>query len=1004
MRSKLLRILCLALVLAALIPYAAACKKDPEQPENPEPSPTPEGEPVVQDNYLFKLNEIEASEIKLLDYSSEALIAANPSKNLPSITTVKDGIEVLEWTPVDSSRGMSFNLPAEVNLMSATVIRFSIYSEESTNAKVQIRLNCPDELKGNNAMAPYFRYVITVDFKGWKTFELNSGVFSSNYAPTWSRISSVNFDCSGWSLIPAANTRLLITCPTAVEKNYEIICPVGVTDPSLAEYYTPITAKYRELLVGTPNGSTAPEYTSRVTSVANSCKKIWITNSNSFKNTFKGVDKPDTLFGYDMSGRNPNNNVDETKISSVYENLLAMAKAYGTKGDTNPYYHNAELLADIKLGLEYGYNNYYGPTVWIDGVYGNWWHWDIGVPLKLTGILVILESELGYDLCKKYLEPFDYLNPLPNMTACNKVWITRCILLSAALQHDAKRILMSNVEVSDVFDYVTQGDGFYEDGSFVQHDNLAYTGGYGLSMLEEVTNIMYFMGGSRFEPTDPDVANQYNWVFDNFRPCIYDSSFMAAMRGREICRSTASESGAQNTAVIAMIKMQSYAPAEIKAELESLIRHYMISSNKNYASGVPLCLVDYVLALRNNDAVVPATGYEVVKVMASMDRIVQHRPTYGACLALSSTRIAKYESINRENQTAWYIGDGMVYIYTDGYDYNTAFYNYADPYKMPGTTVNSAERNAVCPSPQPLNGSAFAGGVTSGAFGVAGYLHCYDAAQCGTGAKTSSFKSNNDTKIKAYKSYFFFDNEIVCLGSGITDVSGTAVRTVVENRAIRNGDVFMVNNATVNPTTTITSANADYMHFTNMGGYVFLNNSGDKNDITYRKYVNGSYSFLEITLEHGIGTSALNGTYAYVYLPEATSEQTASYSASPDITILYRNNSAHAVTENKLGILGCVFFDNKATVTDPNGVTSVRKISTKDSCTVMVKKGDNGETYVYVSDPTQNLSSIRLELETSATQLVSADAGVSVTFGSGKTTVQINSLGAKGATFAFVLK
>ena len=234
-------------------------------------------------------------------------------------------------------------------------------------------------------------------------------------------------------------------------------------------------------------------------------------------------------------------------------------------------------------------------------------------------------------------------------------------------------------------------DGFYTDGSFVQHGNFSYTGGYGLSMLDEVTKLMLIMRGSRFDFIEENVKNQYDWLFNSYATVIYDGNFFASTRGREVDRNT-SESSAQRSAVSSMIEMTTYAPAEIKGRLESLIRYYMLATEYNYANDVPLMLIDYAVGLYGNSDVSPREGYELVKVFGNMDRVVQHGPEYGVCLSLSSTRIFKYEAINNENMDGWYQGDGMIYIYTDGYDYNYSFFNYVDPYKLPGTTVSTATR------------------------------------------------------------------------------------------------------------------------------------------------------------------------------------------------------------------------------------------------------------------------------------------------------------------------
>ena len=43
---------------------------------------------------------------------------------------------------------------------------------------------------------------------------------------------------------------------------------------------------------------------------------------------------------------------------------------------------------------------------------------------------------------------------------------------------DKVQVLDGLNAVADVGEYVTSGDGFYRDGSFIQHDNVAYNGTY----------------------------------------------------------------------------------------------------------------------------------------------------------------------------------------------------------------------------------------------------------------------------------------------------------------------------------------------------------------------------------------------------------------------------------------------------------------------------------------------------------------------------------------------
>ena len=48
----------------------------------------------------------------------------------------------------------------------------------------------------------------------------------------------------------------------------------------------------------------------------------------------------------------------------------------------------------------------------------------------------------------------------------------------------------------DLFKYVSSGDGFYKDGSFIQHTDIAYTGSYGSVLLTRSANILFLLEGT----------------------------------------------------------------------------------------------------------------------------------------------------------------------------------------------------------------------------------------------------------------------------------------------------------------------------------------------------------------------------------------------------------------------------------------------------------------------------------------------------------------------------
>jgi len=95
---------------------------------------------------------------------------------------------------------------------------------------------------------------------------------------------------------------------------------------------------------------------------------------------------------------------------------------------------------------------------------------------------------------------------------------------------------MARDALSQVLEYVESGDGFYRDGSFIQHNKHPYTGGYGKALLAEITRLMQLLHDSSWEVSDPNVSNIYKWVFEAFEPVIYKGAMMDMVRGRELTR------------------------------------------------------------------------------------------------------------------------------------------------------------------------------------------------------------------------------------------------------------------------------------------------------------------------------------------------------------------------------------------------------------------------------------------------------------------------------------
>ncbi|NOU64565.1 hypothetical protein GC096_11040 [Paenibacillus sp. LMG 31461] len=745
---------------------------------------------------------------------------------------------------------------------------------------------------------------------------------------------------------------------------------------SAADEYDTLRAKWKATLVGSATYSpTDPNIAARITAITTKAQGLWDT-------MIKTPTRATLWTGYNFNGSS------SATVTAAYTNLKDMALAYATRGSSLE--GNTTLRDDIIGGLDWMNANVF----YAGGVqYQNWWHWQIGTPLLLNDITVLMYDDLTPTQITNYMAAVDYSQPTVAMTGGNRAWEAIVIGVRGMIVKDSAKITLATAGLSLLFDNVTKGDGFYSDGSFIQHTFFAYTGGYGLSLLESVSNLMYLFGGSSFDVTDPDKLNVYKWIYDAFEPLIYKGALMDMVRGREIVRSWSEDHMVSHSAMRSILLLAEIAPSTDATAFKRMIKYWLQTDTfNNLLTDSSIQVIEMATALLNNASITPRDELIGYKQFVGMDRAVQLRPGFGFGISMNSTRIGNYEAINSENNKGWHTGDGMTYLYNnDLSQFSDNFWPTVNSYKLPGTTV--LQNTSVAANVR--SDKDWVGGTDiSGLYGVTG-MELHPSGQT----------------LTAKKSWFMFDDEIVALGSGITSTDGIAVETIAENRKINSSG----NNAlTVNGTTkstalgwteNMTGVNSIHLAGSVAGsdiGYYFpgstaltglreartgnwkqIDGNGGASTTPYTR------NYLSLVLNHGVNPA--NASYSYVTLPNKTSAQVSAYASNPNITILENSTDAQAVKENGLNLVGINFWnDSTKTV---GLVTSDRKAS------VMTKETAN-DVEVSVSDPTQaGRDTINIEVNKSATQLLSADSGIVVTQLSPTIKFSVSVVGASGKSF-----
>lgn len=755
------------------------------------------------------------------------------------------------------------------------------------------------------------------------------------------------------------------------QEGYKAECKVAVDDPALLPYYTQIREKWENrLTLNNIENKQDQVYIDDMEALSQSAQKLW--NSMEKYEKSLGKDNRQELWAQ----------YDTTKVSAqltyTFQNLRTMAKAYASEGSS--LYHNQQLKEDILDALEWTYDNRYHEN--FGKIYDNWYHWCIAIPQTLGDILTLMYDDLRPEQLEKELKTMDRFNPTPkiavgiydnviDMTGANLLDKAVVSTLTGMLGNSSKHMYEARDAVSEVLPYVTDGDGFYKDGSFVQHESIPYAGGYGGVLMKGLSEILFMTEGTAFEVVDPQIENVYDWIINAFEPLYYKGAIMDMVSGRGIARAGQSDHTRGKGLLSRMLALSETAPMDKQLAIKSYIKENIVNDSvcKDYFKGMNINDIIAIKELLADDTIQARGDLELHKVYGAMDRVVHHRPGFTLGISMYSDRISHFEYGNGENKKGWHTASGMTYLYNDDVtQFGDDFWPTVDMMRLPGITTDHTD-GSIKDWYKYYSKESWVGGSS---------LHDLYGA---TGMAFTMERSSLEGK----KSWFSFDDEIVALGAGINAKDNREVETIVENRKIKeSGDNLILvdgqksvanlgDSQTIeNPKWAFLEGNTGKDHI----GYYFpeggqvkvlrasrtsswntINNNASNDEITK--------NYASLAVEHG--SNPVDAGYSYVLLPNKTADEVAAYSKLADITIMANTKDVQAVRENKLGVVGINFWNP----------SEVEYITAKNPCSVMIDEG-TGTLSLGISDPTHQADEVKIVLDKADYQVVSKDDTVTV--------------------------
>ena len=635
----------------------------------------------------------------------------------------------------------------------------------------------------------------------------------------------------------------------------------------------------------------------------------YITNMNS-----NGSYSDITYTKTDRTNWEPLNHIDR---------LVAMSTAY--VNPQNYYYQADSLYEKIVKGIYYWQE--------VNPYCSNWWYNQIAEPQRLGVIFIMMKAgkkQIPDSLATVVLQRWknDGGNPSAQ-TGANRTDVALHWLYRGCIQKDASVLNTALKYIYDPMRYTT-GEGFQVDNSYFQHGQQLYIGGYGDALLAGVLQVAEYTMGTDYAMDATRIELLGKFVRETFTDVIRGATSNFDCLGRGMSRIGALRKTSNWTTYVRRMKNLDTAHADTYDAILKRINGEAEASYKITPKHTHYFRGDYTLHMR---------------------------PKYNFSVRTVSTRTCRNEYGNGENLKTYFLSDGCTDIARTGNEY----YNLMplwDWNRIPGTTAPKLSTIPKAASDWQTKGtSTFAGGVSDSLYGASAYEYYDTYNSINTGGK---------------KGWFFFDDEVVCLGAGIKSSSRTYT-TIDQNWGteqvrigMKSGNIVELNKQTSDKTFKDTAQwvlHNGIGYCFPAGGRIVVNNK----DVSGKWYtINTTESsdvvkgrVFTVAIDHLVPSSK-KSSYAYIVAPEKTEEELQSYTANCPIEIAENNDTVQVVHHKGLGIYEMIFYSAAEFKDDSIHVV------VDAPCALLFKNLENSTLTFHIADPAQAQKDINVNVKTEA--------------------------------------
>ncbi len=617
-------------------------------------------------------------------------------------------------------------------------------------------------------------------------------------------------------------------------------------------------------------------------------------------------------------------------------NMVQLSRAYRAK--SSEYYQSEEVIKTIESALKH----------WVEKDYicDNWWHNQIGTPNNMVNLMLLVGDELPGALVEK-AQPIigratiDAPGARPGGDRIKIASIhAKNLLFNEEYEKFGEVVDVIEGEIKYVewigmkygYDYRLVRGGFSNrsaGGRGIQYDNSFHhrtdgvnnTLSYGLGYANAFVEWAVYTTGTKYAFSHGKMSQLIDYYLDGIcKTAVYGKYPDPGAKNRSISRKgTLRPYGA--TTPEKLLMTSNYRQKEIQEIID--IRDKGIKPTTSHAT-----------------------------FFWHSEHFSFQRPGWFTSVRIYSTRNHNMEvPYNSEGLFNHHRGDGVNHISITGDEYFDIWPVY-DYQKIPGTTVMQKHQMPEPREIQKLGETDFAGAVTDGLYGAAAF----------------DFKSPHDPLI-GRKAWFFFDEEYVCLGTGIScKNSEFPVVTTLDQCHLRSEVTVSANNElSVLPKGERELENVDWVHQDKVG-YVFpepvnvhlMNDEATGSWWRINKQTDSpkeevKLDVFKLWVNHGQRPS--DESYEYIVVPATSIENLESGASRKNVSIISNTPAVQAVKHQGLQMVQAVFYQAGEIELSGN-----LKLGSKTPGIVMIKMEGDQIAQVSVADPNRELGEMALRV------------------------------------------